>query len=113
MRSGGAGGSMLRPRNGKALPPAPFPPPPRPAPRQEIGPAAGMDPGQPERRAFWHIYLDRSPGQEGWRPAPRSLWCGPNLRLKVPIGAAPRSRIALVKVIASSLRKGNIVDLDS
>jgi elongation factor P len=44
---------------------------------------------------------------KGWNPAPGSLWCGPK---RPPAAQSPR--IFHVKVIASSLRKGNIVDID-
>ncbi|MFZ0111431.1 MAG: hypothetical protein WAL01_18320, partial [Pseudolabrys sp.] len=46
--------------------------------------------------------------EKGWRRARRSLWCA-----ETAAPAVNKSRIVLVKVIASSLRKGNIVDIDS
>src|ERR1043165_6762021 len=45
--------------------------------------------------------------RKDWKWARRSLWCRPK-----PRSPARNSRIAIVKVIASSLSKGNIVDLD-
>ena len=46
---------------------------------------------------------------KGWRSRPGSVWCGPKTRGLVPPAA---KGIAPVKVIASSLRKGNILDID-
>jgi elongation factor P len=43
-----------------------------------------------------------------WHLAATSVWCGPKLAAKCRLP----SRTVIVKVIASSLRKGNIVDLD-
>src|SRR4029078_4064091 len=43
-----------------------------------------------------------------WNRPRRSLWCAPKPRPP----AARKLRIIIVKVIASSLRKGNIVDID-
>src|SRR6476469_677583 len=60
----------------------------------------------PERLVFRHTYLERT-GEKDWHRARRSLWCGPK-----PRRPARKSRIVIVKVIASSLRKGNIVDID-
>src|SRR6476620_12729908 len=77
------------------------------ASRQQIRPAGGIRTVAPEWRTFRHVYLDRTASEKGWHRARRSLWCGPK---RPPI--ALKSRIPIVKVIASSLRKGNIVDLD-
>src|SRR5260221_433630 len=76
--------------------------------RKEVRPAGGVGAGVPERWACWHIYLGRTTSWKGWHRARRSLWCAPKPRP----AAAHKSRIVTVKVIASSLRKGNIVDLD-
>ena len=46
--------------------------------------------------------------QSRWRPPSGSLWCGPNPRSP----AAIHAKVVIVKVIASQLRKGNIVDID-
>ena len=51
--------------------------------------------------------IKRRTGKTGIAPR-RSLWCGPKPRPP----AAHDLRIIIVKVIASPLRKGNIVDLD-
>src|ERR1700687_5401184 len=75
-----------------------------PPPRQQHGPAVGMGVGVPERGACPHIDLNEIDGWKDWHRAPRSVWWGPK--------PAPISRIPIVKVIASSLRKGTIVDLD-
>jgi elongation factor P len=55
-----------------------------------------------------HFYLKETAPREDWLRARRSLWCGPNPRP----GAALQSGTVIVKVIASQLRKGNIVDID-
>src|SRR6266568_1356037 len=75
-------------------------------------PAGGMNAGQPERGHFGHVYLERGTGGKDWHRARRSLWCGAKPAAKFLSKPAPQSRIVIVKVIASQLRKGNIVDLD-
>jgi elongation factor P len=55
-----------------------------------------------------HIYLDGNGPEKYWHLRPRSVWCGPKPRFRTALN----SRTTTVKVIASSLRKGNIVDLD-
>jgi elongation factor P len=61
----------------------------------------------PERRSFAHQTAPQWPRQ-GWHRARTSLCCPANPRP----GAARHARIEIVKVIASQLRKGNIVDID-
>src|SRR6185437_868509 len=51
-----------------------------PRSRQEEGPAGSVDAGQPERRAFRHIYLVTEPARKGWHPPSGWVWCGPNPR---------------------------------
>src|SRR5215470_2741144 len=75
--------------------------------RQQVRPAGGVCTGAPERRAFRHVYLGQIASEKSWYRARRSLWCAPK-----PPRIALKSRIPIVKVIASSLRKGNIVDID-
>ena len=75
---------------------------------QQVRPADGMGTGAPKWRSSRHIYPNWTARRKGWHRARRSLWCGPKPRHP----AAQTSRIIIVKVIASSLRKGNIVDLD-
>jgi elongation factor P len=67
-----------------------------------------VDISAPERRAARHIYLYQTKCGKDWKRPRRSLWCAPKPRPP----AAHKLRIIIVKVIASSLRKGNIVDID-
>jgi len=75
--------------------------------RQQVRPAGSIGTSAPKRRISRHVYLDQMTSEKSWRRARRSLWCA-----RKPPPIALRSRILIVKVIASSLRKGNIVDID-
>src|SRR6187455_564718 len=75
---------------------------------QQVRPAGHMGISAPERWASGHIYLYQTICGKDWNRPRRSLWCAPKPRPP----AAHKLRIIIVKVIASSLRKGNIVDLD-
>jgi elongation factor P len=75
---------------------------------QQQRPPVGMNIGPPKAWILAHIYLVRPTCRKHWHLASGWVWCGPNPRFR----AAPSSRIAIVKVIASQLRKGNIVDID-
>src|SRR5437667_9121307 len=55
----------------------------------------------------------RAGRENRWRMVARSVWCAPTARPARHMLLPPDNRgILTVKVIASSLRKGNIVDLD-
>jgi elongation factor P len=84
---------------------------------QKKRPAVQMT--SPERR--WHGVALPQParGRAGsrenrWRMVARSVWCGPTFGPHRHRARPPGNRRKLtVKVIASSLRKGNIVELDN
>src|SRR4029079_3656898 len=70
---------------------------------QQVRPAGRMHVSAPERRGAGDIYLYQTLGGKDWNRPRRSLWCAPKPRPP----AAHKLRIIIVKVIASSLRKGN------
>ena len=76
--------------------------------RRQVWPTGRVRLGTPEWRTCGHIYLDWTTGGKHWHRPRRSLWCAP----KPGFRKALNPRIDFVKVIASQLRKGNIVDID-
>src|ERR1035441_7551896 len=93
------------------------------APRRKIWPAGGMRAGQPERRTIAHIYLSemvldtlRKGLGETLASCEKIAMVRPQSRLPPKAASHLRQsshlRIVVVKVIASQLRKGNIVDID-
>src|SRR5262249_54380344 len=80
-----------------------------PTTRQQERPPVGMDMRRPEGRGTGHRHAPRaSPKACGkdWRTATISVCCAPRFRAVAALAIEDHS----VKVIASSLRKGNIVE---
>src|SRR5262249_39690033 len=80
--------------------------------REQQRPAIGVETGLPKRRPDGHRFAQAACGRRGnrWNSRSGSLWCAPE-----PVSPEPEychEEAAPVKVIASSLRKGNIVDID-